>query len=333
MRNRPFVLWFVLIICFLGCDRSDTWKSGELGTDAEFRDVFFADSLNGWMVGGSPFVKGGIIGRTQDGGDTWDFESGIVDQPTSVHLFHINAVEFLDRTTGCAVAAGGIILRTENGGDSWEVVRRGSVASHLFDVDFVEGGYGWAVGLAGVLYTDDAGEHWRRLDGDPRVMAHSVHFIDQWRGWVVGQHGLVLRTGDGGHSWVKVEVPMPEDKPFHFALDFVGDSHGWIVGEGGTILATSDGGLTWNRQQSLVGSFLSAVCFADTLRGWVTGYTRENRMAQVLYTEDGGRNWVVQRRVEDQELLAIDILGGSGWAVGRRVRPAPQILLRMSGSR
>ena len=70
------------LTCLLlaGCGQggsSDSWETIELGTDAEFRDIFFLDSPNGWMVGAVGInVPGGIVGRTGDGGKTWRYRTG-----------------------------------------------------------------------------------------------------------------------------------------------------------------------------------------------------------------------------------------------------------------
>ena len=56
-----------------GSDSGDTWQIQEIPTDAEFQDICFIDDQNGWMVGGGPFVEGGIVGRTRDGGESWRF--------------------------------------------------------------------------------------------------------------------------------------------------------------------------------------------------------------------------------------------------------------------
>jgi hypothetical protein len=38
-----------------------------LGTMADFRAIWFTDSLNGWIVGGHYNIPRGLIGRTSDG--------------------------------------------------------------------------------------------------------------------------------------------------------------------------------------------------------------------------------------------------------------------------
>ncbi|MDZ7271398.1 MAG: YCF48-related protein, partial [candidate division KSB1 bacterium] len=54
----------------------------------------------------------------------------------------------------------------------------------------------------------------------------------------------------------------------------------------GTIVSTSDGGGVWVRQASGVSATLCAVCFADSLWGWVVGTD-----GTALHTTDGGVAW------------------------------------------
>ncbi|MCA9729858.1 MAG: hypothetical protein KC729_19395, partial [Candidatus Eisenbacteria bacterium] len=55
------VLTAVLILG--GCaDQEDRWQQVEIPTDADFCGLWFADSLRGWMTGGSWAIDGGIVG-------------------------------------------------------------------------------------------------------------------------------------------------------------------------------------------------------------------------------------------------------------------------------
>ena len=58
----------------------------------------------------------------------------------------------------------------------------------------------------------------------------------------MGEHGTVLRTGDGGLTWTTVGVPTREDLT---AVWFTDATNGWIVGDGEAMLHTVDVGTTW----------------------------------------------------------------------------------------
>src|SRR5437016_4999798 len=69
------------------------------------------------VAGKSLVVVGerGVIGRSDDGGQTWQVRQA----PTSRSL---TAVTFVDDRIGVAVGHGGTILRTEDGGSTWAAV-------------------------------------------------------------------------------------------------------------------------------------------------------------------------------------------------------------------
>jgi photosystem II stability/assembly factor-like uncharacterized protein len=105
-----------------------------------------------------------------------------------------------------------VILRTSDGGQTWRYLRTGSRQA------FFAIGYrperAVAVGEKGLRRVSlDDGETWERFEeGFPPLFTfmRDLTFVDRDRGWIVGQAGTVLRTTDGGASWVQV-LPSPED--------------------------------------------------------------------------------------------------------------------------
>lgn len=62
-----------------------------------------------------------------------------------------------------------------------------------------------AVGERGhVLYSDDKGQEWHQADVPVRVTLTSVYFISPDTGWAAGHDGVILKTEDGGRSWLKI---------------------------------------------------------------------------------------------------------------------------------
>lgn len=76
--------------------------------------------------------------------------------------------------------------------------------SLLMDLDRV-GNKLIAVGERGhILISDDEAASWRQAQVPVRVTLTASFFIDEQRGWAVGHDGVVLRTIDGGGSWIKL---------------------------------------------------------------------------------------------------------------------------------
>ena len=116
--------------------------------------------------------------------------------------------------------------------------------------------------------------------------------------WVTGSHGTVLRTTDGGASWIDISPDGLGDLEFRDVHAF--SEHDAVIlsigfGESSRILRTMDGGSTWetlfvNTEQGAFYNFLGffddrkhGIAFSDTVDGCF----------RIITTSDGGLNWNV----------------------------------------
>jgi photosystem II stability/assembly factor-like uncharacterized protein len=86
------------------------------------------------------------------------------------------------------------------------------------------------------------------------------------------------------------------------------------VGERGDILVSADDGVSWKQSPAPARATLTAVYFADALRGWAVGHDEV-----ILRTVDGGANWFLAHFAPEREqpLLAVWFdADGHGLAVG-----------------
>lgn len=95
------------------------WDSHGFGSencDFNFKSVHFANTLTGWVVGGSYCMPGNVYTRkilkTNNCGINWTEQS----YPAENNNYLLNSVFFTNETTGWVVGDGGIILRTTDGG-------------------------------------------------------------------------------------------------------------------------------------------------------------------------------------------------------------------------
>src|SRR5881398_501522 len=93
-------------------------------------------------------------------------------------------------------------------------------------------------------------------------------FVDANTGTVVGEHGTIVRTTDGGNSWTIQSSGTTQNL---WAVSFVDANNGTAVGESGTIVATTDGGAHWLPQTSGTAVQLRGVSFSDTSNGTTVG--------------------------------------------------------------
>jgi photosystem II stability/assembly factor-like uncharacterized protein len=350
------------LLAVLGCAPAkppEHWQAVEVPTDADFTGIWFADEMNGWLVGSGWSIDGGILGRTRDGGRTWGFESGIV--PGGERGSGLGRIQFRDTLSGWATAADGQVMLTVDGGETWRPVHLPGVrGGYLHAMQFIDGREGWVAGTQ-IAHTEDGGESWHTLfrseSENGYVTANAICFLDDAHGWLVGQAGTIMRTDDGGGDWTRVQLPLHSgEHPTFWDVTFVGGDMGWVVGEHGFIFHTKDRGATWERQERGVPVVrplpkgeaprrdvlpgletepdrltLAAIRFADAEHGWAVGYYADVAESVVLRTHDGGSTWSTEQTRQGELLRSLFVLDRDhAWAAGDRARTQPQVVLSYS---
>ena len=198
-------------------------------------------------------------------------------QTTSlIQVAAITSLHMIDTTTGWAIA-GKAVLRTVDGGNHWrDVTPPGHALVSGSVAQFLTASLAWiaipqAAGATTQLFhTSDGGQSWQQSTVQAGFV-RQMTFIDAQHGWMlVGNENAggpaefvsVLRTTDGGKTWLNVATALPGDTtpPGHLpyggqksGIRFVNASTGWVTG---TVFAnnlawlyvTHDGGSTWNQQ-------------------------------------------------------------------------------------
>lgn len=126
--------------------------------------------------------------------------------------------------------------------------------------------------------------------------------------WAVGAAGTLLRSEDGGASWVSSGPKLDTDL---LDVDFVDGLTGWAVGRDGQCLHTVDGGASWERR-TIAAADLTAVQFVSPTAGFVA---RDD--GAVMRTGDAGSTWsehVVSGASSLTDLSFVDAT--TGWACG-----------------
>jgi photosystem II stability/assembly factor-like uncharacterized protein len=145
------------------------------------------------------FLKRYLKGRTAD---KPMIRVGVIQNP---YLFD---VYFENENEGLISGLGGVLMRSEDGGRTWHY-HSAERKQAVFAVSG-KGQSAVAVGEKGlVVFSDDAGLTWHSpTDSEfPPVFTfmRDLGFDREHRlGYIVGQEGMVLRTRDGGKSWVRV---------------------------------------------------------------------------------------------------------------------------------
>ena len=276
----------------------------------DLNTVYFLDNKRGW-VGGDE----GFLSRTDDAGVTW------VRQTINTKAA-INDIYFRDQEGGFLLAGNSIFVTRDNG-SSWTKSRTflpeefEGAEVELYSVRFSSKNKGWVVGSVSkgervvdsiLVYTDDAGQSWRRQRAPSRLELIHIDFVSDKRGWIVGADGTILFTRDSGESWTKQNTGTNATL---YHIDFRSDKRGWAVGERGTLLRTTDGGETWTPIAVPAKVTLLSVHFMNDDEGWAIG-----RGGTILRSGDEGKTWVLQESTTKQNLYSLNFQKKIGWAVG-----------------
>jgi len=111
-----------------------------------------------------------------------------------------------------------------------------------------------------------------------------ICFTDDLHGLICGHYGIILKTTDGGTTWIQKH---PGVKSNLYSIWMLNSTKGFISGDG-VILRTNDGGETWQKQPAPPGVALEGVHFPTPDTGYAAGSN-----GTVLRTVNGGDTWAV----------------------------------------
>jgi photosystem II stability/assembly factor-like uncharacterized protein len=129
------------------------------------------------------------------------------------------------------------------------------------------------------------------------ALLFAVHAVSDRVVWASGTGGTVLRTTDGGTTWVRRPVAGGDSLQFRDVHAF-GANTAFVlaIGEGDAsrIYRTLDGGATWTEQfrNTDPAAFYDCFTFTDPLHGIAFGDAAHGR-THILRTTNGGVSWTL----------------------------------------
>ncbi len=259
-------------------DGGKSWNQSLILYEGFLYNVHFVDNAVGFA---------GAVGvhRTSDGGYTWTRTANLAPRT-------IFKMRFADANTGWGVGNRGTIVKTTDAGQSWfyqdspypDLIFRG--------MSTLNASTAFAVGDTNLIATNDGGSTWKAISiptfsqGITSIRYFDVKFTSQRWGWVVGEYRVIIRTSDGGTTWV-LQSPLP-DGPFHSdactSIDASDSLTAIVVTSQGAILRTDDGGTNWVEQRPSDGRWFFRVQMVTEQTAFAVG-TR----GTILKTTTGGR--------------------------------------------
>ncbi|MEP1661039.1 MAG: YCF48-related protein [Anderseniella sp.] len=263
-------------------DEGKTWSRTDGLEDAsELHGVVFADNQNVIAVGDS-----GVIQRADDPAAAW--KPPAISPESDDRL---NVVAFADRTRGMVAGMNGQVFWTSDGGERFNraVLRPELIGETLNSAALVTAQTTVAVGERGaILRKTLQSDNWENVSPQPEISSplKAIRFMDELRGVIAGNAGVLLYAEDGGRSWHRAQVQPPATSNLN-AIEFLSESgKAIVVGNQGMILRSTDFGRSWTKINSRTQSTLNAVAFNGEETGVAVGDD-----GVILQTANGGGSW------------------------------------------
>ncbi len=220
-------------------DGGDSWESQVSGVTANLYGVEAASDSIVWAGGSEVLLK------TEDGGAAW--------KPVSnLGLYGDISAEAVDPLTAWAYGGGGTVEKTVDGGVTWQEQTLGMTGYDVLDVTCLSAlssnvAYATAViqktdalgDFSVVFRTVDGGATWSNTypAGGGELDLFAVTVADADTAWAGGLYGTVVKTEDGGNTWVRQQSLTDN---IVNAMVSNGSHTAWLVARGGNILRTTD---------------------------------------------------------------------------------------------
>jgi photosystem II stability/assembly factor-like uncharacterized protein len=188
----------------------------------------------------------------------------------------------------------------------------------FYSIFMIDENDGFVVGSK-IYGTTNGGEDWFNIpESYPNL--YSVWFPVPDIGIAVGSSGVIIKTTDGGGSWIS----RPSGTSRLLQSVFFRDANtGWVAGGhftfGTVILKTTDQGETWvEKPCSESDGLLQDIRFVSDEVGWAVGYKDDGSI--IVKSTDGGESWqTLNSGVTDCRLETVFFLNENlGWVGGLR---------------
>ena len=311
----------LMIALFLAvsCDKNPnspakvyTWTPcATLPADGVYKDIFFIDADEGWLVGQSDRIF-----HSENGGESWELQhSGNGD---------LSTVDFLDKQYGWATELVASYYTTD-GGTRWNYVDIVGYLSHIapltYKVIFIDrqnilifhrnAGNSFVGVTRRTFNADSAKFSWIDTYYFPSYLSAITHL--EYNIWVADVKQNLYLSTDGGETWSTGQIEADSSGEISAINDirFTDEENGWFCSDA-SVYYSEDGGNNWHYKATLPDISLSRICFFDN-KGWVMGGQA------IYYSSDGGDSWEEQFRIDEGDILiSLSFVNKShGWALSQ----------------
>ena len=173
---------------------SDAEFDAEMGAANPLLDVWFENEKNGYVVGAY-----GFFFATQDGGESWAFTAGRMD---NIDRYHLNAIQKIREGALLIAGEAGALFSSNDMGETWETIY-GPYQGSYFGIQNTKNDNEVLVyGLRGHVYrSNDNGQSWVKVETSVATSLAGSSLSDDGTITLVGFSGTVLTSKDDGQSF------------------------------------------------------------------------------------------------------------------------------------
>lgn len=284
------IIYFFMLVFLISCEKEEnqlkeptlqklTVSQVNSGSTETFTDISFGTSKVGYICGTM-----GTLLKTTDGGATWT--KVISDIKPS-----LNCIQALDDKN--VYTARNELYHSKDGGASWETAGLENIGSGIFDLRFVNTSTGF-LAKNGVMKSTDSGKTWvQKFDSGKddvffALSYNQLQFLNNSVGFCAGgktydgiSTGNVVKTTDGGETWVNLNMKMSHITAFQF----VDANTGFVFNYNKELWKTTDGGNSWIMISNEIPDRYTNCYFVNASK--VVLQTAKG----IYHSVDGGLNW------------------------------------------
>jgi photosystem II stability/assembly factor-like uncharacterized protein len=193
----------------------------------------------------------------------------------------------------------GTVLQTDDGGNTWNEVWGLSDTLHIYNIEGLDADNAlvsaWSEDSSTtyIFRTNDGGLSWLSVYEQAYGFIDDITMFNQTEGVAIGDpvggFWTILKTTDGGHTW----LPIPEARAaleneygLRNGVTWVSEFTGWVGTTGPRAYRIEDSGQSWTQVEILFLPNVRALAFTSTGTGMAVAWTGE-----LAKTMDGGDNW------------------------------------------
>ena len=289
------------LVTFSANAQNFNWTSQTSGGTTKLNDVFFVDSLLGWVVGDD-----GVILNTKDGGKNWSSQTSDITEI-------LRSVFFINDTLGWAV--GGqvkkAIIKTTDGGENWISLTADGISSNqMYDIAFFDTNIGWLITFNSIYRTTDGGDSWVIEDYADRIdtpTPRSIAITSDTVAFVAGTRKKSVTNTSADVFYRKTDIspnlwdysyfdPSPLSGDSFNDVEFINSDIGFAGSRNGRLYKKTDyndAGI-WELSTELTGNqSIYSIAFPTETNGMFNSSVEisGNSYALIYHTSDSGETW------------------------------------------